>query len=154
MTLSLQRSAVVFVVTLVSVLPAGCDRKKPQGQIEADLTRSEARWLEIESIRLLRDYVRIDTSIGRGEEEGARFLEQFFACAGIETEIVCPSPRRCNLLARLPGRRREGALLLLNHIDVAPADPATWKDALPFEGKIKAGFFYGRGAYDMKSLAI
>ena len=30
----------------------------------------------------------------------------------------------------------------------------TWRDSAPFEGKIRAGYFYGRGAYDMKSLAI
>ena len=136
------------------LLSAGCERKKPQSQVEADLTRTAEKWLEHESVRLLRDYVRIDTSIQRGEEEGARFLERFFDCAGIETEMVCPAPGRCNLLARLPGKRREGAVLLLNHIDVAPADPATWRDSRPFEGKIRAGYFYGRGAYDMKSLAI
>src|SRR5688572_3486803 len=131
-----------FLLSSLLLLAPGCERKKPQGQIEADVTRSPEKWLEIESVRLLRDYVRIDTSMNRGEEEGARFLKQFFDCAGIEAEIVCPAPGRCNLLARLPGKRREGALLLLNHIDVAPADPATWKDALPFEGKIRAGYFY------------
>lgn len=136
------------------LLAGGCERKKPQSQIEADLTRTPEKWLERESVRLLQDYVRIDTSIERGEEEGARFLKNFFDCAGIEAEIVCPAPRRCNVLARLPGKRREGALLLLNHIDVAPADPSTWKESAPFEGKIRAGYFYGRGAYDMKSLAI
>lgn len=138
----------------VLLLAGACERKKPQSQVEADLTRTPEKWLETESIRLLRDYVRIDTSIERGEEEGARFLKDFFDCTGIEAEVVCPAPRRCNVLARVPGRRREGALLLLNHIDVAPADPKTWRDALPFSGKIRAGYFYGRGAYDMKSLAI
>jgi acetylornithine deacetylase/succinyl-diaminopimelate desuccinylase-like protein len=145
--LGLALAALVF-------LGVGCERKKPQSQVEADVTRPPEKWLEIESVRLLRDYIRIDTSIGRGEEEGARFLKRFFDCAGIEAEIVCPETRRCNVLARLPGKRREGALLLLNHIDVAPADARTWADSLPFAGKIKAGYFYGRGAYDMKSLAI
>ena len=148
------REGVHVLLASLLFLAGACERKKPQSQVEADLTRTPEKWLETESIRLLRDYVRIDTSIGHGEEEGARFLKDFFECAGIEAEIVCPAPRRCNLLARLPGKRREGALLLLNHIDVAPANPATWRDALPFSGKIKAGYFYGRGAYDMKSLAI
>ena len=108
----------------------------------------------MEPVRLLRDYVRIDTRQERGEQEGAAFLKRLFDCDGIETEIVCPAPRRCSLLARLPGRRREGALLLLNHIDVAPADPSAWTEAPPFEGAIQRGYLYGRGAYDMKSLAI
>jgi acetylornithine deacetylase/succinyl-diaminopimelate desuccinylase-like protein len=144
--------AVVLVV--LACLAAGCRQTKSQSPVEADLTRPPQKWLESESVRLLRDYVRIDTSIEKGEEEGARFLKGFFDCAGIESEVVCPAPSRCNVLARLPGKRREGALLLLNHIDVAPADPRTWRDALPFEGKIRAGYFYGRGAYDMKSLGI
>jgi acetylornithine deacetylase/succinyl-diaminopimelate desuccinylase-like protein len=152
--LVLPKRALGLVLASLFLLAGGCERKKPQGQIEADFTRTPEKWLELEPVRLLREYVRIDTSIERGEEEGARFLKDFFDCAGIEAEIVCPAPGRCNLLARLPGKRREGALLLLNHIDVAPADPRTWRDALPFSGKIHVGYFYGRGAYDMKSLTI
>ena len=144
---------VSLVVALLLLITFGCAKKR-QSQVEADLTRSEEKWLELESVRLLRDYLRIDTRHERGEQEGAEFLQRFFDCAGIQTEVVCPAPRRCNLLARLPGRRREGALLLLNHIDVAPVDPPSWTQAAPFEGKIRAGYLYGRGAYDMKSLAV
>lgn len=123
-------------------------------QIEADLTRTQEEWLRQEPVQWLRDYIRIDTRDKLGEEEGAEFLRRLLDCGRIETEIVCPAPRRCNLLARLPGRRREGALLLLNHIDVVEAYPELWKEAPPFEGRIHLGFLYGRGAYDMKSLGI
>jgi len=75
-------------------------------------------------------------------------------CEGIETEIVCPAENRCNLLARLPGKTREGALLLLNHVDVADAFANFWKEAPPFEGRIRLGYLYGRGSYDMKSFGI
>jgi len=137
----------------LSLASAGCAKKK-QSQIEADVTRPPEKWLEMESVRLLRDYIRTDTTAERGEEEGAKFLRNIFDCAGIETEILCPAPKRCNLLARLPGRTRKGTLLLLNHIDVAPAPPEVWHEAKPFEGKIHAGYLYGRGAYDMKSLGL
>lgn len=121
----------------------------------ADVLRPAEEWLRMEPIRLLRDYVRIDTTNEtKGEKEGAEFLKSFFDCAGIQNEMVCPAPGRCNLLARLPGRRREGALLLLNHIDVVVAYARLWKEAQPFEGKIKGGYLYGRGVYDMKSIAI
>jgi acetylornithine deacetylase/succinyl-diaminopimelate desuccinylase-like protein len=139
---------------LILLFGAACSKKKPQSQIEADVTRPAAKWVEIEPVRLLRDYVRIDTTLKRGEQEGAEFLQRILDCPGIETEIVCPAPRRCNLLARLPGRRREGALLLLNHIDVAPVNVADWGQALPFAGTIKGGYIYGRGTYDMKSLGL
>lgn len=135
-------------------LAEGCARKKNLAEWEADILRSPEKWLEMEPVRLLRDYVRIDTRHERGEQPGAEFLKRLLDCEGIETEIVCPVPRRCNLLARLPGRRRDGALLLLSHIDVAPVEPKTWTEAAPFEGEIKRGYLFGRGAYDMKSLAV
>jgi len=149
------RKCSIFAAAILSLslASAGCAKKK-QSQIEADVTRPPEKWLEMDSVRLLRDYVRIDTTAERGEEEGAKFLRNIFDCAGIETEILCPAPKRCNLLARLPGRTRRGTLLLLNHIDVAPAHPEVWHEAKPFEGKIRAGYLYGRGAYDMKSLGL
>ena len=125
----------------------------PRGEA-ADQTRPPAEWLQEEPIRLLRDYVRIDTTPAKGEKAGVEFLRDFLDCEGIQTEIVCPAPGRCNLLARLPGRTRQGGLLLLNHVDVVDAFPSFWKDAPPFEGRIKLGYLYGRGVYDMKSFGI
>jgi acetylornithine deacetylase/succinyl-diaminopimelate desuccinylase-like protein len=129
-------------------------KPSPKAAIELDQIRSPEEWLTREPVRLLRDYVRIETTEEKGELAGAEFLRHILECDGIETEIVCPAPRRCNLLARLPGKTREGGLLLLNHIDVFPYQAQFWKDAPPFEGAIKSGFLYGRGAYDMKSIAI
>ena len=130
--------------------------KKPAGPtgLEADLTRPAEEWLREEPVRLLRDYIRLETTDTRGEEEGARFLKGVLDCAGVESEIVCPAPTRCNLLARLPGRRHDRALLLVHHIDVAEVYAPFWKEAPPFEGTIKNGFLYGRGAYDDKSLGL
>lgn len=133
----------------------GCRHEPGQrAGTEADQTRPAAEWLKLEPVRLLREYVSLDTREEVGEEQGAEFFKRLFDCAGIENKIVCPLQKRCNLLARLPGRSREGALLLLNHIDVAPVFPASWKESAPFEGKIKLGYLYGRGAYDMKSLGL
>lgn len=143
--------AAVCALPLLWTACAGKPAKPTPGQ---DILRPPEEWLREESIRLLRDYVRIDTRLARGEEEGAEFLRRFFDCAGIPVEVVCPAPRRCNVLARLEGRRHDGALLLLNHIDVVDAFPQFWKEAPPFEGKIKGGYLYGRGSYDMKSLGL
>jgi acetylornithine deacetylase/succinyl-diaminopimelate desuccinylase-like protein len=149
----MSKSARVLLV-LGLVLSSGSCRKEQHALFERDQTRSASDWLKDESVHLLRDYVRIQTTDDRGEREGAEFLKNLLDCEGIESEIVCPAPRRCNLLARLPGRSREGALLLLNHIDVVNAYPQFWKDAKPFDGTIKNGYLYGRGAYDMKSIAL
>jgi acetylornithine deacetylase/succinyl-diaminopimelate desuccinylase-like protein len=143
---------------LLLALVSACRRSEtpaPITQAEVDIsTRPTEVWLREEPIRLLRDYVRIDTTLARGEEEGAKLLQRFFDCEGIETELICPKEKRCNLFARLPGRRREGALLLLNHIDVAPVTLEFWKNAPPFGGTILKGYINGRGTYDMKSTAI
>jgi acetylornithine deacetylase/succinyl-diaminopimelate desuccinylase-like protein len=146
----------VLVLGVLILAPACRKEKSRRGRssVDADVRRPPAEWLRLEPVRLLRDYVRLDTTDEKGEEVGVRFLQRFFDCAGIESEIVCPAPGRCNLLARLPGRSREGALLLLNHVDVADALPSLWTESGPFEGKIKLGFLHGRGAYDMKSLAL
>jgi acetylornithine deacetylase/succinyl-diaminopimelate desuccinylase-like protein len=145
----------IAVALALSLFAAGCARKAPTGRSEVeDLQRSPEEWLREESIRLLRDYIRIDTRPEKGEKAGAEFLRQILSCEGIETELVCPAPGRCNVLARIPGRRRDDALLLLNHIDVVDAFPQYWQEAPPFEGLIKRGFLYGRGSYDMKSLGL
>ncbi len=139
----------------LSLAAGACSRRHPAAPPEsADLKRPSEEWLREEPVRLLRDYVRIDTTPQKGERAGAEFLRDFFDCEGIEAEIVCPVTGRCNLLARLPGRSRENALLLLNHIDVVEAFPQFWRQAAPFEGTIKLGYLYGRGSYDMKSLAL
>jgi acetylornithine deacetylase/succinyl-diaminopimelate desuccinylase-like protein len=139
-------------VAIIALFPA-CRRKAPS-VLDADMTRTPEEWLRMEPVRLLHDYVRIESTDDRGEREGVDFLRHLLDCAGIDSEVVCPQPTRCNLLARVAGRRRSGALLLLNHVDVVGVYPPYWKEAAPFEGKIKLGFLYGRGAYDMKSLAL
>jgi acetylornithine deacetylase/succinyl-diaminopimelate desuccinylase-like protein len=133
-----------------------CHRKpKITSALEQDQVRSAEEWLREEPVRLLRDYVRLDTrGRGPGERKGAEFLRDLLDCAGLETEIVCPAPERCNVLARLRGRSRQGALLLVNHIDDAEVVPSTWIESKPFEGKIRLGYLYGRGTYDMKSIGI
>jgi acetylornithine deacetylase/succinyl-diaminopimelate desuccinylase-like protein len=141
--------------TILAGIAVWVGRKpRPHAAIELDQLRSPEEWLQSEPVGLLRDYVRIDTTEAKGERAGAEFLANFFDCAGIANEIVCPAPGRCNLLARLPGKTREGGLLLLNHIDVYSYEPTLWKEGTPFGGEIKNGFLYGRGAHDMKSTAI
>jgi acetylornithine deacetylase/succinyl-diaminopimelate desuccinylase-like protein len=150
------RARPLCALGLVLLLASRCSTKPPEksSRLQEDTTRPAQEWLKFEPVRLLYDYLRLETTDEKGEKPGAEFLQRLFECAGIETEMVCPQEKRCNLLARLPGRSRQGALLLLNHIDVAEAFPSLWKDALPFAGTIKLGYLYGRGAYDMKSLGL
>ncbi len=40
---------------------------------------------------------------------------------------------------------------MLSHLDVVAANPKEWT-VHPFEGIVKDGYVYGRGAYDMKCM--
>jgi acetylornithine deacetylase/succinyl-diaminopimelate desuccinylase-like protein len=96
--------------------------------------------------------VQIDTTNPPGQERAAAdYLAAFFAESGIQVRVIEPAPGRANLLARLPANRPDGsgAILLLSHMDVVPADPAAWSFA-PLSGAIRDGAVYGRGALDDK----
>ena len=104
-------------------------------------------------VKLLQEYVRIDTSETTGDERaGAQFLARQFAAAGIPYRIETVGPKKANLYAWLDGKDPH-PLVLHNHIDVSAADPRQWFSP-PFEARIDGPWIYGRGVFDMKSVAI
>jgi acetylornithine deacetylase/succinyl-diaminopimelate desuccinylase-like protein len=110
--------------------------------------------VDSEAVRLLQDYVRIDTSEKTGDvAEGARFLARVLEREGIEAHLEVLGSGDANLWAVLEGRRRE-AVVLHHHIDVSNvADPSEWPFP-PYEAAIDGPWMYGRGTFDMKSVAI
>jgi acetylornithine deacetylase/succinyl-diaminopimelate desuccinylase-like protein len=104
-------------------------------------------------VQLLRDYVRIDTSEGTGDEiVGARFLAARLEKAGIPSRLEVVGERKANLYAVLEGEDPR-PLVLHNHIDVENVKPEEWFHP-PFEAFIDTPWMYGRGVFDMKSVAI
>ena len=58
------------------------------------------------------------------------------------------------MIARLAGDGSAGGpLLLLNHTDVVPAEAAHWQED-PLAGVVRDGYVWGRGAVDMKGMAV
>lgn len=114
---------------------------------------------ETPEARLLAEYVRIDTTNPPGNvRPAAEFLARIFACEGIPYEIVGDDPRRPIFVARLKGRSRDQAILLLHHMDVVPAgDLKSWAYP-PFAAELGTGelrlHIVGRGTFDMKGQAI
>lgn len=109
-----------------------------------------------EAVDITRQYLRIDTTNPPGNETpAAEFLAAILSDAGLETALIESAPGRGNLVARLPGRARDpgGALCLLHHLDVVPADPSEWS-VDPFGAEIHDGYLWGRGAIDMKSMGV
>ena len=104
---------------------------------------------------LLRAYVAVDTVNPPGNETaGARFLADFLAAEGIESTVLESEPGRGNVVARLEGTGDGGAVVLLSHINVVPADPDAWSHP-PFEAMTDAdGRLFGRGVLDCKGPGI
>lgn len=103
-----------------------------------------------EITNLLRDLVRIPSYNleNKGEEKVAERLLNFFKNEDIEAEKQYVSPGRPNILAFIGNKKEVGKnILLCGHTDVNP--PVGMKIP-PFEGIIKNGRLYGRGALDMK----
>lgn len=108
----------------------------------------------MEEVLLLQEYVQIDTSAATGDTvAGARFLARELEESGLEAEIEVLSDTEANLWAVLEGEQ-EGAIVLHHHIDVEDIhSPQDWRYP-PFSATIEKPWMFGRGVFDMKSVAI
>jgi acetylornithine deacetylase/succinyl-diaminopimelate desuccinylase-like protein/endonuclease/exonuclease/phosphatase family metal-dependent hydrolase len=103
------------------------------------------------AVDLMQQYLRIDTSNPPGNElEAAKFFKRIFDQNGIDNEIFEYKPGRANIIARLKGNGSKRPIILLSHMDVVTAEPASW-GVDPFSAVIRNGYIYGRGALDMKN---
>lgn len=107
-----------------------------------------------EAVGVLTDYLKIDTTNPPGNEiRAAQFFKAIFDREGIDAHIFESAPGRGNIVARLKGDGSKKAVVLMNHMDVVPADRRYWT-ADPFGATAKDGFIWGRGALDMKGLGV
>ncbi len=109
---------------------------------------------QMEEVRLLQGYLRVDTSEPDADERaGARYLAEQLEAAGIEAHIEELGETHANVWAILEGKDPK-ALVLHSHIDTDPIPyPDLWKRE-PTSGDIEGPWIHGRGAYDMKGIAI
>ena len=106
-----------------------------------------------EALHNLVTLLRMDTTNPPGNELAAvRWAAGLLEAEGLEPVVLESAPGRGNLVCRLKGTGRKGALLLDAHVDVVPTEGQEWTRP-PFEGKITDGFVWGRGALDMKHMA-
>jgi acetylornithine deacetylase/succinyl-diaminopimelate desuccinylase-like protein len=139
-------SLICAVLLLVGAAP----NARAQDRVQENLKSIDWNAYQDETVKLLQEYLRIDTSNPPGNElKTAEFFQKLFDRAGIENTVFEYLPGRANIYARLKGDGTLRPIVLLNHMDVVRANPANWK-VPPFSGEIVDGELYGRGAEDMK----
>lgn len=124
----------------------------------------------------LSEYIQIPTLTLQGHEyKAAPFFQTIFQKLNIPykefwtKDTSIPQGRRYNVIATLPVSRKNNyawnrrtsipSIVLLNHIDIIDAHDDQWlSKGLAFSGQITTykgeEFLWGRGALDMKSIAI
>ena len=150
-----ERIAAAILILLVAI---GTWRVYRWSQREDDALRDDLRYVPREvkmtpEVTMLQELVRIDSSKPEGVATAAKWMAAYLQRNGIRAEIIESAPSMLNVYARIPGERRDGALLLFNHLDVVPAGKEGWR-APPFEGKLWGDLLVGRGTIDMKGLAV
>src|SRR6478735_11987034 len=114
---------------------------------------------ESEVVQLCSELIRIESvntgeasTIGDGEAQAAKYIQQKLEEVGYETTYLEAVPGRGNVICRLAGADpSRGALLVHGHVDVVPADASEWT-VDPSSGAIQDGYVWGRGAVDMKDM--
>ena len=105
-----------------------------------------------ETVRLLQDLIRFDTTNPPGNELPlALYLDEKLTTEGIETQLLIPAENRAALIARIRGSGRGRPILLLAHMDVVGVEAEKWS-CDPFGAEIRDGYIYGRGAIDDKGM--
>ena len=108
--------------------------------------------VQAEASAILKKLISIKTI--RGNEIAAvNYLRNLLAEEGIQADVYTSAPGRANLVAEIRVEGDSEGIILTNHLDVVEADPGEWSlDA--FSGIEKDGYIYGRGALDMKGMAV
>lgn len=99
---------------------------------------------------LLQKLIRFNTTNPPGNEaECILYIKNILDEAGIENKILYKNEKRLNLYARIKGIDSNSPILMYGHVDVVDVKDQNWS-VDPFEGVIKDGYVWGRGALDMK----
>src|SRR5687767_370528 len=105
-----------------------------------------------ESGRLLSEFIQYRSVTG-SEKAAGEFLTSICRERSLHVEVFSDELGSYNFTASLyPLTSGKPNIILLNHLDVVPAnDSASWKYP-PFDGTIADGKVWGRGAIDSKGL--
>lgn len=105
-------------------------------------------------VQVLSEYIKIK-SISGNEKPAALYMKKLCEDFGFYTTTFSDTDSSYNFCASLfPLEKNLPSVLMINHLDVVPVDEkGNWKHPA-FSGTIDNDTLYGRGALDMKSLAV
>jgi acetylornithine deacetylase/succinyl-diaminopimelate desuccinylase-like protein len=102
---------------------------------------------------IFKQLIEINTtdSVGSVTRAAEAMAQRFRAGGFADTDVVVlgSEERKKNVVVRLHGSGTHRPVLLIGHLDVVEAQRADWSTD-PFTLVQKDGYFYGRGAQDMK----
>jgi len=132
-----------YGILLLGCVLNGAGRAAGQGLTEM---QKEAR-------AIFQQLIEINTTDSSGDvTAAAEAMARRFAEAGFppsDVHVAGPVARKKNLVVRFRGTGRRAPVLFLGHLDVVEARREDWS-LDPFVFVERDGYFYGRGAQDMK----
>ncbi len=135
----------------VALASSESDKKSEKSELSGNSSKEDFGEM---ALKVLSEYLKIDTTVPPGNEtRGAKYLKSVLEKEGIKAELFETAPGRSIVYARLKGNGKKKGVILLNHIDVVPAEAKDWKHP-PFSGEVHDGELWGRGAIDMKSMGV
>ncbi len=109
-----------------------------------------------EATKILSDLLKINTVRGN-EIEAVKYIQAILNKEGIKNTLYFDPafPKRPNLVAELPATTTnpKPGIILANHLDTVEFDSREW-NIPPTSGQVANGKIYGRGAIDMKGMAV
>lgn len=105
-------------------------------------------------VEVLSTYLKIK-SISGNEKAAGQYMKKLCEDFGLYTTVFSDTDSSYNFCASLlPLEKHYPSVLLINHLDVVPVDEkGNWKHPA-FSGNVDKDTLYGRGAIDMKGLAV
>ena len=148
--------AVLFLLFLIVIVARACAFKpEPEQKVEGNPfpVDADAAADHLRSMIRLKTVSNVDERrVDQAEFEAFQTLLQTLYP---KVYAACEYQRagRHGILLKWPGRSAAAPAVLMAHYDVVPADGEGWEQP-PFEGVIKNGELWGRGALDTKNTLL
>ena len=155
------RQMIMMIKVLFLIALSSCSSNEQRYRVTSipwveSLNKDLGAELERDAEALLIKLIRAKSVNPMGHEDlVVELIAEALDELGIQSKRQQLSPGRSNLYALLkpksPIADQKGALCLLSHSDVVPAESSEWTQD-PWSGAVHEGYIWGRGALDMKGI--